>query len=92
MRLEVAMDIAVHINQPLLFDEACQILDCVDCRMDPWRWVSPTSVHVETCQTRPVIALNYSIGIQHGYNVYDVVLPYFNCFFVVRQQEVYHAF
>ena len=70
----VAVQVAVQENASLVVQIPYQLLGVVDRRVQVLVWGLPTPVEVTACQRASVIAVYNSIGVEHGYNLEDVLL------------------
>ena len=71
--LEMAMDVAKHIDLPLFLDHLYELPDSEECRVQVGRWIPPLTVHVVSSQVCSMVPVDNSIRIQHGHNVKDIL-------------------
>ena len=90
--LEMPMDVTKDVYLPFFFHHSCQEPAGIHDWMQPWRRLWPSPVHVKASQVSPVVAMNHTVRVQHGYDVNYVFLSQLLCFIVIAEKESQHAF
>ena len=90
--LEMTVDVAKHLYCAFFLDHLDELAHDVHLRVQPWRWLDPSAVHVEASQIGALVALNHAVRIEHRHHVKDELTAQLLGLDAVRQQEVDHAF
>ena len=74
----MAVHVAVHYNAALPVSEPDQLLRVEDGRVQEFVRLKPLAVQVTTQQRAAVIAVNYTVRVQHRHDFENKVLPQVN--------------
>jgi len=87
----VTVEITVEGERPLVGELLGHVLQVPDRGVQVLVWPFVPSVQVASSQGTPVVSVDHTIGIEHGDDLEDVVLPQDLCLDLIGNEEVDHT-
>jgi hypothetical protein len=91
-RLEMSMDIAEYINLAVFLDHGYEVSNSIHYRMQPWRRITPFSIHIVSVKVSSMISLDDSIRIKHRHYVKYVWFPQIISSWIIWKKKFYDSF